>query len=37
MENEIGVVKLYFFANSFFDFSKLDIYKCPKMKYGIEN
>jgi hypothetical protein len=26
-----------FFANSFFDFSKLDIYKCPKMTYGIEN
>jgi hypothetical protein len=37
MEVEIGVAKLFFFSNSFFDFSKLDILLCPKMEYGIEN
>jgi len=37
MEVEIGVVKFYFFSNSFFDFSKLDILLCPKMNYEIEN
>ena len=36
-EFEIGVVKLKLFSNSFFDFSKLDILLCPKMRYGIEN
>jgi hypothetical protein len=37
MEVEIGVVKFYFFSNSFFDFSKLDILLCPKIENGIEN